>query len=176
MQKCKTMSFLNCHSTGYGSGLLKLTNRDKGTGVFVLPRVSESASFDNPHVSFHRVGEERFLSEIRMASETYYLPVSHSRITEAASKSRESPSVATDGSGNEQVVFLSPDDCQPQADLVAPFCRGVFSGENLAFRLQALNWPAAGEMVKWIMNSNICHSATSCSLRYRLGERVSKYY
>src|SRR6202035_4364472 len=89
------------HSTGNGSGLLKLTNRDKGTGVFVLPKMSENASFDNPHMSFQRVGEERFLSEIRTASETYYIPVSHSRITEAASKSRPSASVATDSSGNE---------------------------------------------------------------------------
>jgi len=89
------------HSTGDGSGLLKLTNRDKGTGVFVLPKVSESASFDNPHVRFRRVGEERFLSEIRTASATYNIPVSHSRAMEAAAKSHESVSAAAGGSGNE---------------------------------------------------------------------------
>jgi hypothetical protein len=89
------------HWTGNGSGLLRLTNRDKGTGVFVLPKVSESASFDNPHMSFQRIGEERLLSEIRTASETYYLPISHSRITEAVAKSRESASAAAGGSGNE---------------------------------------------------------------------------
>ena len=89
------------HSTESGSGLLKLTNRDKGTGVFVLPKVSESASFDNPHLSFQRVGEGRFLSEIRTASETYYIAVSHSRIAEAAAKRRESASMAAGGSGNE---------------------------------------------------------------------------
>jgi hypothetical protein len=89
------------HSTGDGSGLLKLTNRDKGTGVFVLPKVSESASFDNPHVRFQRVGEERFLSEIRTASVTYYIPVSHSRAMEAAAKSHEGVSAAAGGSGNE---------------------------------------------------------------------------
>jgi hypothetical protein len=89
------------HSTGNGSGLLKLTNRDKGTGVFVLPNVSESASFDNPHMSFERVGDERFLSEIRTASVTYYIPLSHSRIMEAAAKSHESASATAGGSGNE---------------------------------------------------------------------------
>ena len=89
------------HSTGDGSGLLKLTNRDKGTGVFVLPKVSESAHFANPHMSFQRVGEERFLSEIRTASETYYISVSRSRIMEAAAKSRESVSAVAGGSGNE---------------------------------------------------------------------------
>jgi len=89
------------HSTGNGSGLLKLTNRDKGSGVFVLPMVSESASFDNPHMSFQRVGEERFLSEIRTASVTYYIPASHSKIMEATAKSHESASATAGGSGSE---------------------------------------------------------------------------
>ena len=89
------------HSTRNGSGLMKLTNHDKGTGLFVLPKVSEKSSFDNPHMSFKKVGEERFLSEIQTASETYYVPVSHSRITEAAAKSRASLSMAAGGSGNE---------------------------------------------------------------------------
>jgi hypothetical protein len=89
------------HSTGNVSGLLKLTNRNKGGGVFVLPMVSESVSFDNPHMSFQRVGEERFLSEIRTASVTYYIPVPHSKIMEATAKSRESASATAGGSGSE---------------------------------------------------------------------------
>ena len=89
------------HSTRIGSGLLGLTNRANGTGVCVLPKLSESASFDNPHMSVRRVGEERFLSEIRTALETYYPSVSHSRIMEVAAKSRESVSASAGGSGNE---------------------------------------------------------------------------
>lgn len=93
-------TFTVSHSTANGSGLLKLTNRDRGTSVFVLPKVSESVSFDNPYLSFRRGGEERFLSEIRTASETYHISVSHSRIMEAAAKSQESVS-ARGGAGNE---------------------------------------------------------------------------
>jgi hypothetical protein len=89
------------HSTENGSGLLKLTNRDKGTGMFVLPKVSESVPFDNPHMNFRRVGEDRFLSEIRTVSETYYIPVSHSSIIEAAAKSHASAAPAAGASGNE---------------------------------------------------------------------------
>jgi hypothetical protein len=88
------------HSTGNGSGLLKLTNRNKGTGVFVLPNASESVPFDNPHMSFQRVGEERFLSEIRTRSVTYHISVSHSRMMEATAKSQESVTAAG-GAGNE---------------------------------------------------------------------------
>ena len=94
-------SYTVSHSTGSDSGLLKLTNRHNGTAVFVLPKVSESASFDNPHMSFQQVGEVRFLSEIRTPSGTYYIPVSHSRIKETVAKSREGGSVAAGGSGNE---------------------------------------------------------------------------
>jgi hypothetical protein len=88
------------HSLGDDSGILKLTNRALGTSVFILPKVNVSVSFDNPHVSFQRVGEARFLSEIRTASEAYQIPVSHRSIMEAAAKSHDSVS-ASAGPGSE---------------------------------------------------------------------------
>src|ERR1700739_5119634 len=78
------------HLTNDNSGPLMLTRRDNGSSVFVLPGGSESASANNPHVSFQRIGEEHFLSTIQTTLETYYIPVSRSSLTEAAAKLRNS--------------------------------------------------------------------------------------
>jgi hypothetical protein len=88
------------HSLGNDSGILKLTNRAEGTSVFILPNVNVSGSFDNPHVSFQRIGEARFLSEIRTASEAYQIPISHRSIMQATAKSHDSVSASV-GSGSE---------------------------------------------------------------------------
>ena len=88
------------HLTNGNSGPLILTSRDNGTSVFVLPYVSESTSADNPQVSFQRVGEEHFLSAIQTTWETYYIPVSHSGLMEAAAKLHNS-GMSSGGSGSE---------------------------------------------------------------------------
>jgi hypothetical protein len=77
-----------------GSGPLMLTNHESGTSVFVLPAVRESGSEDKPQLSFKRVGGEQFLNTIETGSSTYYFPISHSAILEAAAKSHNSVSAA----------------------------------------------------------------------------------
>jgi len=82
------------------AGPLLVTSADSSVGVFVLPTTAESASADNPHVSFRQVGGERFLNTIQTALETYYIPVSHAGLMEAAAKLRNSGTSAG-GSGSE---------------------------------------------------------------------------
>jgi hypothetical protein len=88
------------HLTNDNSGPLMLRSRDNGSSVFVLPGASESASADKPHVSFQRIGEEHLLSTIQTTLETYYIPVSHSSLMEAAAKLRNS-GTSSGGSGSE---------------------------------------------------------------------------
>lgn len=82
------------------SGQLKLTNRENGASVFVLPYVSDHVSADNPHVDFQQVGEEHFLTTIQTTEKTLSSPLSHSIIMQATEKLRNSVS-ASESSGNE---------------------------------------------------------------------------
>jgi hypothetical protein len=72
------------------SGPLLFTNYDKNISVFVLPTANEGTSADNPHLTFEQVGGEHFLDRIRTSLETYYIPIPHSGVTEAATKLRNS--------------------------------------------------------------------------------------
>lgn len=82
------------------SGPLLFTNYDKDISVFVLPTANEGTSADKPHLTFEQVGKEHFLNTIQTSLETYYIPVSHSGLTEAAAKLRSS-AAASGASGNE---------------------------------------------------------------------------
>jgi hypothetical protein len=78
---------------------LILTSNDKGTSVFVRPVEMEQASDDKPSVSFHKVGEQRFLSAIETADYVYNFTVSKSVLLEAAAKQRDmAPGSASGGS------------------------------------------------------------------------------
>jgi hypothetical protein len=67
---------------------LMLTSDDKRTSVFIHPAEMEDASDDKPKVSFHRVGEQHFLSAIETADYIYNFTVSRSLLLEAAMKQR----------------------------------------------------------------------------------------
>jgi len=82
------------------SGPLLFTNYAKDISVFVLPIASEGTSADKPGLTFEQVGGEHFLNAIQTSLETYYIPVSHSGVTEAAAKLRISRA-ASGASGNE---------------------------------------------------------------------------
>jgi hypothetical protein len=78
---------------------LMLTSDDKGTSVFVRPVEMEEASDDTPKVSFHKVGEQHFLSAIETADYIYNFTVSKSVLLEAAAKQRDiAPGSASGGS------------------------------------------------------------------------------
>ena len=68
---------------------LMLTSDDRGTSVFIHPAEMEDASDDKPRVSFHRVGEQNFLSAIETADYIYNFTVSRSPLLEAAAKQRD---------------------------------------------------------------------------------------
>jgi hypothetical protein len=68
---------------------LILTSDDKGTSVFIHPVEMEEASDDKPKVSFHRVGEQHFLSAIETPDYIYNFTVSKSVLLEAAAKQRD---------------------------------------------------------------------------------------
>ena len=78
---------------------LMLTSDDKGTSVFIHPAEMEDASDDKPRVSFHRVGEQHFLSAIETADYVYNFTVSRSLLQEAVAKQRDVvPAAASGGS------------------------------------------------------------------------------
>ena len=78
---------------------LILTSDDKGTSVFIHPVEMEQASDDKSKVSFHKVGEQRFLSAIETADYIYNFTVSKSVLLEAAAKQRDmAPGSASGGS------------------------------------------------------------------------------
>jgi hypothetical protein len=78
---------------------LMLTSDDKGTSVFIHPAEMEDASEDKPRVSFHRVGEQNFLSAIETADYIYNFTVSRSLLLEAVAKQRDVvPASASGGS------------------------------------------------------------------------------
>jgi hypothetical protein len=80
--------------TSDNSGPLLLTNRDNGTSVFVAYHGSESATSDQPKVSFQQAGEQNFLSTIQTTFDVYHIRVSPTEITEAIAKLRNSVSSA----------------------------------------------------------------------------------
>ena len=68
---------------------LILTSDDKGTSVFIHPVEMEDVFDDKPRVSFHRVGEQHFLSAIETPDYIYNFTVSKSVLLEAAAKQRD---------------------------------------------------------------------------------------
>ncbi len=77
--------------------VLMITSRDKGTSVFVNPTEMEGASTDKPNVSFHKLGDQHFLSSIQTADYVYNFPVSRSVILAAAAKPHDTVSVSVSG-------------------------------------------------------------------------------
>ena len=82
------------------SGPLLFTNYDKEISVFVLPIASDGAPADKPRLTFEEVGKEHFLNTIQTPLRTYYIPLSHSGVAEAAATLRNS-GTASGTSGNE---------------------------------------------------------------------------
>jgi hypothetical protein len=80
-------------------GALLLTNRAKHVSVLVHPIEVESVSAGKPTVSFERVGESRFLTQIATEDNVYNIPVSGvAIIDEAARKTDATRSSAASGS------------------------------------------------------------------------------
>jgi hypothetical protein len=78
---------------------LMLTSDNKRTSVFIHPAEMEDASDEKPKMSFHRVGEQHFLSAIETADYVYNCTVSRSLLLEAAAKQRDVvPASASGGS------------------------------------------------------------------------------
>jgi hypothetical protein len=80
--------------------VLMLTSNDNGTSVFVNPIEMEDASTYRPNVSFHRVGEQHFLSSIQTADYVYNFRVSRSVTLAAAAKPHGTVSVSGSAGGN----------------------------------------------------------------------------
>jgi hypothetical protein len=78
---------------------LMLTSDDKRTSVFVHPVEMEEASDDKPKVSFHKVGEQHFLSAIETADYIYNFTASKSVLLEAAAKQRDIAPGSASGGG-----------------------------------------------------------------------------
>lgn len=80
------------------SGLI-LSNYESRVSVFVHPVEIEGASADKPELTFQRVGEQLFLSSIRISHDVYDVAVPRSAILEAARKSGDN-TPASESSGN----------------------------------------------------------------------------
>ena len=78
---------------------LILSNYEGRTSVFVHPVGVDSASTDKPEVRFQRLGEQLFLSSIRIEHDVYNIPVPRSAVLEAAGRSHENTG-SSDSSGN----------------------------------------------------------------------------
>jgi hypothetical protein len=78
---------------------LMLTSDGKGTSVFIHPIEMEDASDAKPKVSFHRIGEQHFLSAIETADYIYNFTVSKSVLLEAAAKQRDIAPGSASGGG-----------------------------------------------------------------------------
>jgi hypothetical protein len=76
--------------------VLMLSSNDNGTSVFVHPVEMEGASAYKPRVSFHKVGEEHFLTAIQTEDYVYNFSVSCSVILAATAKPHDTVS----GSGS----------------------------------------------------------------------------
>lgn len=79
---------------------LMLTSDNTGTSVFVHPVEMEEASDSTTRVSFHKVGDQRFLSAIETTDYVYNFSVSRSVILEAVAKQRDT--VSASGSGGSK--------------------------------------------------------------------------
>jgi hypothetical protein len=79
---------------------LMLTSDDSGTSVFVHPIEMEEATDSKTRVSFHKVGEQHFLSAIETADYVYNFSVSRSVMLEAAAKQPDT--VPASGSGGSK--------------------------------------------------------------------------
>jgi hypothetical protein len=79
---------------------LMLTSDDSGTSVFVHPIEMEEATDSKARVSFHKVGEQHFLSAIETADYVYNFSVSRSVMLEAAAKRPDT--VPASGSGGSK--------------------------------------------------------------------------
>ena len=78
---------------------LMLTSDNKRTSVLIHPAEMEDASDEKPKVSFHRVGEQHFLSAIETADYVYNFTVSRSLLLDAAAKQGDVvPASASGGS------------------------------------------------------------------------------
>ena len=80
--------------------VLMITSNDNGTSVFVNPIEMEDASTYKPNVSFHRVGEQHFLSSIQTADYVYNFRVSRSVTLVGAAKPSGTVSVPVSGGSN----------------------------------------------------------------------------
>ena len=80
--------------------VLMITSRDKGTSVFVNPTEMEDASTYKPNVSFHKLGDQHFLSSIQTADYVYNFPVS--RWVTLAAAAKPSGTVSVSGSGGSK--------------------------------------------------------------------------
>jgi hypothetical protein len=76
--------------------VLMLSSNDNGINVFVRPVAMEDASTYKPKVSFHKVGEQHFLTAIQTADYVYNFSVSRSVILAATAKPHDTVS----GSGS----------------------------------------------------------------------------
>ena len=77
--------------------VLMLTSDNTGSTVFVRPTEMESASDEKPRVSFHKVGEQHFLSAIQTEDYVYNFTVPRSVILEAAAKQPGTVSASASG-------------------------------------------------------------------------------
>lgn len=66
--------------------VLLITSQDTGTSVFVNPMEMEGASDDKPNLSFHKVGDQHFLSSIQTEDYVYNFRVSRSITLAATAK------------------------------------------------------------------------------------------
>jgi hypothetical protein len=67
---------------------LVLNSLENGASVFIFVTEVESRHDDNARVSFEQAGGELFLSKIQTADHSFAIPVSHSAIMEATTRSR----------------------------------------------------------------------------------------
>jgi len=77
-----------------------LSSCENRISVFVHPVEIESTFAERPHLSFERVGEERFLQQDSTTDDVYNIRVFHSLIMEAAAKTRDNGS-ASGSSGSK---------------------------------------------------------------------------
>jgi hypothetical protein len=74
--------------------VLQLTSTDNGASVFVHPVEMEEAATYKPSLSFHKVGDQNFLSAIETADYVYNFSVSRSVVLDAAAKRRDTSAVS----------------------------------------------------------------------------------
>ena len=82
---------------------LMLTSEDKGTSIFIHPAEMENAGDYKPKVTFHRVGDERFLTSIETPDYLYNFNVSPALLQEAAARQQQQhPGVPASSSGGSK--------------------------------------------------------------------------